>query len=152
MAVTQGYVQTAFGFKRRWSSISQDEIYRIENQSINTPIQGTAAQITLMALTKCHEAFKTNKYGRVLFTVHDSIVFEVKKAYLNASLDLIHNIMAKMPKELNTKLPLVAEIEIGKNYGEHILVKRSPSGIWVNAKDKDKEQFENLMLKYLTNY
>ena len=115
-AKTQGFVQNPFGFKRRWKYIDQDQIYLLENQAVNTPIQGTASYICLKALTNIHNAFKENGWGWVLFTVHDSIVSEVKKTRLAESLHLIQSIMEAKP--FDTEVPFVADMEVGPRYGK----------------------------------
>ena len=136
-----GYVITPFKFKRRWPIIETENSYKIYNQAVNSPIQSTAAQITLITLAKLHGLFKQNQYGRILFTVHDSITFQIKKKHLNESLTLIQEIMCEMPEEMNTDLPLNIDIEIGKNYGELLKVTNSTSGIWVSKKQKDAQKF-----------
>jgi len=115
-ALADGYIQTAFGHKRRWAFITRDIAYDIANQAVNTPIQGTAAQICLMALARIHERFKVNGWGWVLFTVHDSIVFEIKKEYLLPAINLIREEM--QVQVLDSEVPLTVDVEIGPSYGK----------------------------------
>lgn len=115
-AKKEGFVQNPFGFKRRWKYIDQDQIYLLENQAVNTPIQGTASYICLKALTNIHKAFKETGWGWVLFTVHDSIVSEVKKSNLVEALHLIQSKMEAKP--FDTEVPFVADLEIGPRYGK----------------------------------
>ena len=130
-AKTEGFVQNPFGFKRRWLYINSDELYLLENQAVNTPIQGTASYICLKALTALHNWFKETGWGWVLFTVHDSIVSEVKKKHLIESLSQIKAIMEAKP--FDTEVPFVADLEIGPRYGkvEGIELK---DGKWVPSK------------------
>ena len=130
-AINEGYVTTAFGHKRRWSFITNDNIYSVKNQAVNTPIQGTASQICMIALTRLHNAFKENNWGRVLFTVHDSIVFNVKKAHLNEALSLIQAIMTDAP--LDTDVPFVVDIEIGPSY-KRVEGVKCVDGKWIPSK------------------
>jgi uracil-DNA glycosylase family 4 len=137
-AKKEGYVQNPFGFKRRWKNIDSDAIYLLENQAVNTPIQGTASYICLKALTKIHNAFLENLWGWVLFTVHDSIVSEVKKVHLKDALHLIQSKMEEKPFE--TEVPFVADLEIGQRYGkvEGITFEE---GKWVPAKPEKASQW-----------
>ena len=137
-AKKNGYVQNPFGFKRRWHEINEETIYSMENQAVNTPIQGTASYICLRALTLIHQAFLENHWGWVLFTVHDSIVSEVKRKNLREGLFLIQNTMQQKP--FDTEVPFVAELEIGPRYGkvESIELK---DGKWVAAKPEKASQW-----------
>ena len=144
-ALKQGYVQTAFGHKRRWQLITNDLIYAIKNQAVNTPIQGTAAQICLLALVRIHNAFKENGFGHVLFTVHDSIVFEVKKKHLQEALTMIRDMMQQKP--LDTDVPFTVDVEVGERYGkvEGVVCK---DGKWVPAKPHKASEFVKEVLGY----
>lgn len=109
-----GYVQNVFGFKRRWPFITADTLHEIRNQAFNTPIQGAASQICMMSLSEAQAELKKRGWGRVLFTVHDSIVYSIRKEHLQAALDLIHEIMVK--DRIGTDCPLEIEFEVGDSY------------------------------------
>ena len=130
-AIKEGYVTTLFGHKRRWPFITNDLIYSIKNQAVNTPIQGTAAQITLLSVVGVHEEFKKTTKDHVLFTVHDSIVSELKRETLFQSLDIIESIATHPP--LDTDLPFKIDLEIGPSYGRVEGIKKV-NGVWVPSK------------------
>ena len=132
-AVEEGFVQTAFGHKRRWSFITNDNIYSVKNQAVNTPIQGTASQICMIALTRLHNEFKRNGWGRVLFTVHDSIVINIKKAHLQEALTLMENVATDVP--LETDVPFRVDLEVGPTYNSVERVKFE-GGRWVPAHEE----------------
>jgi DNA polymerase I-like protein with 3'-5' exonuclease and polymerase domains len=135
-------VTTAFGFKRRWSGMIDE--YLVKSQSANSAIQGTAAQITLRALSKIHEKFREVHYvlGHVLFTVHDSIVFEIPKKRLFESLNTIKEYMCFNP--IKPEIPLTIEIEVGNSYGTVFpLVERD--GKWIPEKSKHQEKYDALL-------
>jgi DNA polymerase-1 len=110
----EGHVQTLFGHKRRWHLVTQDTLYKLENQAVNTPIQGTAAQYTIQRLAELHKSLKETGWGWVLFTVHDSIVFEVKKKHLKQALPLIEEVMTHSPFE--STVPFRIDVEVGPTY------------------------------------
>ena len=133
-AITKRYVTNPFGRKRRWSLITNDNIFSVKNQAVNTPIQGTASDICLMAATRLHNMFKEDGYrlGHVLWLVHDAINFEIKKVHLQEALTVIQKEMTK--QVLDTKVPLNVDLEIGPSYGEVEKVKFE-NGRWIPAKD-----------------
>jgi DNA polymerase I len=141
-ASTKQFVTTAFEFKRRWSGMIDE--YLVKSQSANSAIQGTAAQITLRALAKIHKKFSEVQYalGRVLFTVHDSIVFEIPKKRLFESLNTIKEYMCYNP--IKPEIPLTIEIEVGNSYGTVFpLVERD--GKWIPEKSKHQEKYDALL-------
>lgn len=138
-AQTEGFVQTIYGHKRRWAFITQDTLYSIKNQAVNTPIQGSAAQFCLQRLAAIHELLKETQYGWVLFTVHDSIVFEIKVKYLQQALSMIKPEMIKSP--FDSPVPFDIDIEVGPTYKRVEKVKFDETlQRWVPAKpDKASE-------------
>jgi len=150
-AKTQGYVRNLFGRKRRWKFITSENVYEIENQAVNTPIQGTASDINLFSLIKLHNIFKQEqdpaRRNKVLFPVHDSIVFEVKKCVLQETLDIIHREMTTMVFE--TDVPFNVDIEVGPSYGKVEEVVKDPvTGRWVPKKPDLASDFLKEVLQY----
>lgn len=113
-ALKNGYVQNVFGFKRRWPFITNDLLHEIRNQSWNTPIQGAASMVCMQALCRAQKELKRRGWGRVLFTVHDSIVYSIRKDVLQEALTYIHEEMTK--DIIGTDVRLEAELEVGPSY------------------------------------
>src|SRR5699024_2586341 len=88
-AIEHGEIQTPYGFKRRWPLVTKDNAHEVRNQSWNTPCQSVASQTCMQALCRLQQMITSRGWGRVLFTVHDSIVYSIKKANLQEALDLI---------------------------------------------------------------
>lgn len=116
------YVQTPFGNKRRFPFIPRNDNGAVERQSINTPIQGTAALITVSAFTRIHQRFKelnreeSKKVAHLTITVHDSIMGEFMPQYLDVVRDIVVNEMENnCPIEFN--VPLQADFEFAPNWG-----------------------------------
>lgn len=129
-AQEHGFVQTLFGHKRRWAFITADTLYAVKNQAVNTPIQGTAAQFCLQRLAKLHQLLKETGFGWVLFTVHDSIVFEIKVKHLQEALTMIQDEMTVSP--FDSPVPFEIDVEVGPTYKRVEKVKFD--GTWVPAK------------------
>lgn len=117
-----GYVETMFGFRRRLPNI-HSKVPGIkanaERQAMNSPIQGTGSYCTLISIIKIVKYLKeTNKKTRLVCTVHDSIVFDVYIPELPTVAKKCKEIMeAAFEGFINIPIPLLAEIELGKEYG-----------------------------------
>ena len=115
----QGYVTTLFNRRRYLSEINSDN-NRIkadaERVAINTPIQGTAADLIKMAMINIHGKLKRGGYmSRMLLQVHDELVFEVPENELEIMQRLIKKEMEEVYK-LN--VPLRVDAGYGKNWDE----------------------------------
>ena len=91
-----------------------------ERQSINAPIQGTAADIIKLSMIEIHKNIKEKKIdARMILQVHDELVFEIEENKVKASVPLIKNIMENT--HLNHKdfaVPLIVDFGIGDDWGE----------------------------------
>lgn len=106
-----GYVQTLFG-RRRY--IKADEA-KAERQAINTPIQGTAADIIKLAMINLHKELKQRGFhSRLILQVHDELVLEVPEEELRAVASMTEEIMMNV---CTLAVPLEVEIVAGKNWG-----------------------------------
>ncbi len=98
-------------------------MYHIENEYINTPIQGAASDCTLMSLMNIHYTLKEqNIDARIVATVHDSIVIEVVDNIDTIRMvgDMCCETMARIPREkifINCVIPFKADAEYGYTYG-----------------------------------
>ena len=114
---------TIFGRERHFV-ITDSELHHIQNEYINTPIQGTASDFTMLSLLNIYDYLEANWKGkaRLVSTVHDSINLEVedKPEYLKEIGNACVNIMAQTPLEYvpDCPVPFVADAEIGYKWGE----------------------------------
>ncbi len=118
-AQQQGYVLTLFGRKRLLPEINSTLVFvrkSAERMAINTPIQGTAADIIKLAMIKINNLI-TNHHQeiRLLLQVHDELIFEIKKDKLETYLPSIKNIMENVIK---LKVPIIVNESVGENWGE----------------------------------
>ena len=115
IAVEKGYVETKFGRRRYVQNIkSQNYIIREQAKRIamNAPIQGTAADITKIAMVKIEERIKKEKLNaKILLQVHDEIIVECN----NNIKDKIANILKEeMEKAAVLQVPIIADIRISE--------------------------------------
>lgn len=110
------YLTTEMGRKRRWNLITGDNKNKVSNQAINFPGQSMASDLCLSSLIRLHRALQERGWGRVLLTVHDSLVFNILKAHLHDAVELIVKEMCTPPFETTT--PFAVDVEVGVNYGE----------------------------------
>ncbi len=114
-----GYVKTLFGRKRVIDEIKNPNyIIRStgERMAMNTPIQGTSADIMKMAMINVYNRFiKEGITSKILLQVHDEIIVDVK----NAELDKIKSIIKEeMENVYKLDVPLKVEIDTGINWYE----------------------------------
>ena len=116
-AYEMGYVTTLFNRKRVIDEIKSSN-YMIrqmgERMAINTPIQGTAADIMKLAMINIDKEFeKENIQSKMLLQVHDELIFDVKED----ELDKVKNIVAsQMQNVIKLNVPLKVSADIGKNW------------------------------------
>ena len=115
IAVEKGYVETKFGRRRYVPNIvSQNYIIREQAKRIamNAPIQGTAADITKIAMVKIEERIKKEKLdAKILLQVHDEIIVECN----NNIQDKVASILKEeMEKAATLQVPIIADIRISE--------------------------------------
>jgi DNA polymerase I len=85
-----------------------------ERTAVNTPLQGTAADLIKIAMIRIDEALRDrNLKSRMTLQVHDELVFEVPEEELDVMRSLIREYMEKVHP---LAVPLVVEIGVGKNW------------------------------------
>lgn len=115
-ALTEFYLTTELGRKRRWNLITADNMNKVKNQAINFPGQSMASDLCLRSLIKVHWGLKERGWGRAILTVHDALVYIVKQEFVHEAVEYIVREMTTPPFETST--PFKVDVEIGLNYGE----------------------------------
>ncbi|AFY70135.1 DNA polymerase I [Thalassoporum mexicanum PCC 7367] len=116
-AEAKGYVTTVAGRRRYFRDLKRMNGYRkaaLLRSAVNTPIQGTSADIIKIAMVSLHELMQAYE-ARLLLQVHDELVFEVPEAELDELLPLIKS---TMESALPLSVPLVVDVHVGKNWME----------------------------------
>ena len=114
-----GYVTTMFGRRRKLLDIqSKNYVQRslAERMAMNTPIQGSAADIIKYAMIAAYEALQDGGFkSRILLQVHDELVLEVTKEEAEAVSRLLKTTMENAAK---LAVPLTVDIHQGTNWAE----------------------------------
>ncbi len=117
LAREQGFVSTLLGRRRYLPDINNRNFNLrsfAERTAINTPIQGTAADIMKLAMLRVDKALQNSGLAsRVLLQVHDELVLEVKEAERKATAALVQQ---EMQNAFTLDVPLLAEVSYGKNW------------------------------------
>lgn len=87
-----------------------------ERLAINTPLQGTAADLIKLAMLQVNDSLHSQPLdANMLLQIHDELLFEVSDS---ASQTLAHEVKKIMEGVFSLKVPLIADIKIGKNWAE----------------------------------
>ncbi len=115
-----GYVKTLAGRKRILRDInSRNGLARSnsERMAINTPIQGSAADMIKLAMIEIHKEIKDQGYrSKMIMQVHDELVFDIYKPELEKMTAMIIDKMKNALPELN--VPIIVEPGTGQNWLE----------------------------------
>lgn len=136
LAHDQGYVETLFGTRRYLPEINSHNRYIAESEermAINTPIQGTAAEILKLAMIELdrqlsaisnrvpdknaeNQKLKTgNSSARMLLTVHDELVVEAPKDIAKEVANIVKEVMENVVKSC---VPIEVNVGVGDNWAE----------------------------------
>jgi DNA polymerase-1 len=114
-----GYSKTLFGRKRFLPDIkSQNRMIKsaAERVAVNSPIQGTAADIIKLAMIEIHHLLeKKGLRAKMLLQVHDELIFEVPESELEQVKSLVKETMENI---VSLEVPLKVDLGVGKNWLE----------------------------------
>lgn len=118
-ARTKGFVRTILGRMRFIPELNNnDPSVRLigERAAMNTPIQGTAADIIKMAMIAIHRAVtKERLSSKLILQIHDELLFEVREDEADRMEDLVRR---EMEGIVSLAVPLKVSIGIGRNWAE----------------------------------
>lgn len=120
-ARANGYVQTLMG-RKRWLRDINSANFTVrgfaERNAINSPIQGTAADMIKLAMIKVQRAIKNEGLrSKMILQVHDELVFDVYRDEIDAMKKLVLDNM-QSALELPNNVPVIAEAGVGENWLE----------------------------------
>jgi len=115
----KGYVTTLFG-RRRYIPELTAKNRMVQNfgerTAMNTPLQGTAADIIKLSMINVERELKNRGLkSRLLLSVHDELVLEVPTAEVDEVKELVKTVMESV---VELKVPLTAEVGVGENWYE----------------------------------
>jgi DNA polymerase-1 len=116
-----GYVQTVMG-RKRWLKDINSSNFTVrgfaERNAINSPIQGTAADMIKLAMVKVDKAFKEkNLKSKMILQVHDELVFDATRDEVELIRPVILECM-QSAMTLPNNVPVIAEVGQGENWLE----------------------------------
>lgn len=118
-ARADGYVTTLLNRRRFLPDINSSNRQRrefAERTAINTPIQGTAADIIKLAMIKADLALKeAGLSARMLLQIHDELVFEVVENEVNKTREVVKTAMESV---MTLDVPLSVNLETGRNLAQ----------------------------------
>jgi len=121
-AIKNTYVETILGRKRYIPEINSNTPMikkAAQRVAINTPLQGSAADIIKLAMIEvdkyCKKINKDNNLIKMLIQVHDELIFEIKEGKIEEISKELKKIMENI---ITLKIPLLINAEIGENWGE----------------------------------
>jgi len=113
----KGYVTTLFN-RRRYLPEINSKNYRVrqfaERIAINTPIQGTAADMIKVVMIKIHKKIDKMR-SKMVLQVHDELVFDADR---NEVEELKHIVKNNMEKAVKLNVPIIVDIGTGDNWLE----------------------------------
>jgi DNA polymerase-1 len=114
-----GRVRTLFGRLRPIPDINSKDVparNRAEREAMNTPLQGTAADLMKLAMVKLHARLQREKLrSRIILTVHDELVCEAPESEVDAAREIVR---AEMEGAFAMRVPLRVDLGVGNNWKE----------------------------------
>jgi len=112
-----GYVKTLFGRIRPIPDINSKNANQrgfAERTAVNTPLQGTAADLIKLAMIRIDAELRQRKMrSRMTLQVHDELVFDVLESELDAVRTLVRD---QMENAYKLDVPLLVEVGVGSNW------------------------------------
>jgi len=123
-----GYVSTILGRKRYILGINDPNVGQrqfAERQAMNTPVQGSAADLIKLAMIKISEEIEDKKLPlKMILQVHDELIFESTKDFTIKAVKLIKE---RMENVCSLKVPIKVDMKTGKNWLDMEKVKEDKS-------------------------
>lgn len=119
-AEVRKYTETWLGRRRYLPSIASQDWGKksfAERCALNTPIQGTAADILKLALGRIVAGLPDRMWLRPLLQIHDELVFELPESKVGEAVNFIKVCMEERPFD-ECDVPIVAEAAAGVRFGE----------------------------------
>jgi len=118
-AETKGYVETILGRRRYLPDFksANPQIHEFAvRQAVNSPIQGSSADLIKVAMIKIFDEFnKNNLKSKLIMQIHDELVFDVCPDELNKLKEIVKR---NMENSIKLSVPVEVKIKFGKNWGE----------------------------------
>lgn len=118
-AQVKGYVTTILGRRRYLPDFKSSNIQLKEfasRQAVNSPIQGSSADLIKVAMVKIDREFKKNNLkSKLVMQIHDELVFDVHPDEIDRIKEIVKR---NMEESIKLNVPIEVKIKTGKNWGE----------------------------------
>ena len=118
-AAEHGYTETYLGRRRYLPNITSADWGKksfAQRCALNTPIQGTAADILKLAMDRIIKGLKDRLWLRPILQIHDELVFEVPEDKVNEAVNFVKKCMEQQPFK-GFDVPIIAEAAAGETFG-----------------------------------
>jgi DNA polymerase-1 len=116
----KGYTTTILGRRRPIPELqSSDPVQRGfgERMAVNSPIQGSAADLIKVAMINVHKKLHEElPHTKMILQVHDELIFEVPEHDVDEAKRLVKGEMEAVGKQLGLSVPLKVDLGVGKNW------------------------------------
>jgi len=118
LVLSQGYVTTPTGRRRRFPYIDYGNVAEILRQAVNMPVQGSSSDLTTDSLIEINKWL--HEYDSwIYFSTYDSLLFNVSVKHLDVVIKRVIQTMLDAPRRvLNTDIPFEVDVEVGMNYAK----------------------------------
>ncbi|UCD15718.1 MAG: DNA polymerase I [Candidatus Omnitrophota bacterium] len=114
-----GFVKTILGRKRSLPHFDSSNVQLQEfsrRQAINTPIQGSCADIIKVAMVKIYAEMKSRKLkSHLIMQIHDELIFDVAGTELDEVTDIVKR---NMEESIKLEVPIKVNLKVGKNWAQ----------------------------------
>jgi DNA polymerase-1 len=124
-AEKNGYTKTFFGRRRYFEGLKSKLPFikaAAERMAINAPIQGTSADIIKIAMKKTFDFLEKNNLEdkiHLILQIHDELIYEIEENLVAEIAPKIKNIMQNIiPLDKISEVPIIANFEVGQNWGK----------------------------------
>ncbi len=118
-AKERGYVTTLFNRRRYLPELEspQENVRRFgERTAINTPVQGSAADVLKLAMIEADRRLRGENFkARMLLQIHDELLFEAPEAELEPLAEMVRSAMEGVAE---LKVELKTDVKVGRNWGQ----------------------------------
>ncbi len=118
LAQSRGYAETILGRRRYIPELLSGDRNRRgfgERAAMNTPIQGSAADIINIAMIRIHDKLQSGLESRMILQVHDELLFEVKE---DEAQELTEMVKSEMEGAYDLSVPIKVDVGTGSNWAE----------------------------------
>ena len=118
LMVSQGYVSSVFGRRRRQLLLMPSNIGKAKRMAVNSPVQSAISDLNLLSAVRLYQRFKDTDYAKVILLIHDSLILTVRDDMVEEVKQIMHDTMLAVPKEVFPRIPFKADVKVGYRLGD----------------------------------